>query len=357
MLLLTPGPTPVPDEIVSAMARPIVPHRGPDFTALLARVRPNLSRVFATSGPVLAFAGSGTIAMESALWSLTRPGDATCSIACGRFGERWGGGLDRFAHTFGGARAAVHGEWGSKTDLDRVADALTPETRIVTLVQSETSTGARTDLRAVAEIVRERAPEALIVADVVTGVAAIEMQMDAWGIDACVAASQKALMLPPGLGFVALSERAIERLRAGESTAPMSMDLRWRLDAYEKGTVANTPPVSLWFGLEQSLGMILAEGLAARHARVSRIASRVRAELGDMGFTPAAAEPVDSVTAAFYPDGVDDSLRAACRERGVEFSGGQDAWSGRVLRVSHMGAVDEAMTDGAMGTVRACLDR
>jgi len=357
MLLMTPGPTPVPDEIVTAMARPIVPHRGPDFAALLARVRPNLSRVFATSGPVLAFAGSGTSAMESALWSLARPGDATCSIACGRFGERWGGCLDRYAQTFGGARAAVHGEWGARTDFDRVAEALTPETQIVTLVQSETSTGAHTDLRAAAEIVRERAPEALIVADVVTGVAAIEMEMDAWGIDACVAASQKALMLPPGLGFVTLGARAIRRLRASESTAPMSMDLRWRLDAYEKGTVANTPPVSLWYGLERALEMILKEGLPARQARVSRIAERVRTELVGLGFTPAAAEPVDSVTAAFYPEGVDDSLRAACRERGVEFSGGQDAWAGRVLRISHMGAVDESMTDTALRALRACLGR
>ncbi len=355
MILLTPGPTPVPDAIVRAMAQPMLPHRGEEFGALLARVRPRLSEVFRTAGPVLAFAGSGTSAMESALWSLVRPGDATCSLACGRFGERWGASLDRYAGLMGGERARVQAPWGQPTDLGRVAEELTRETSVVTVVQSETSAGAHSDLRAVVDVVRERAPGALVVADVVTGVAAIELEMDAWGVDACVAASQKALMLPPGMGFVALGARAIERLRAGAGACPASMDLRWRLDAYENGTVANTPPVSLWYGLERSLEMVLDEGLAARWARVRGLGERVRGELTAMGFTLAAQTPVDSVTAAFYPPGVDDSLRAACRERGVTLAGGQDDWSGRLLRISHMGAVDDAMTDAGLAAIREAI--
>jgi len=352
MILLTPGPTPVPDAIVRAMAQPMLPHRGEEFGALLGRVRPRLSEVFRTAGPVVAFAGSGTSAMESALWSLARPGDATCSLACGRFGERWGASLDRFAGLFGGGRARVHAPWGETTDLGSVAEALTPETSIVTVTQSETSAGAHTDLRAVVDVVRERAPGALVVADVVTGVAAIELEMDAWGVDVCVAASQKALMLPPGMGFVALGERAVERLRTSDSACPASMDLRWRLDAYENGTVANTPPVSLWYGLERSLEMVLSEGLEARWARVRGLAERVRGELASLGFTLAARAPVESVTAAFYPDGVDDSLRAVCAARGVTLAGGQDGWRGNLIRMSHMGAVDEAMTEAGLAAIR-----
>lgn len=355
MVLLTPGPTPVPDEIVRAMARPMIPHRGEEFTALLARVRPRLGEVFRTAGPVLAFAGSGTSAMESALWSLARPGDATCSLSCGRFGERWGASLDRFGEVHGGERRRAHVAWGKATDPGAVGEALTPETAIVTVTQSETSAGAHTDLRAIVEIVRERAPEALVIADVVTGVGAIELEMDAWGVDVCVAASQKAFMLPPGMGFVAMGERAVERLRSHAGVCAASIDLRWRLDAYECGTVANTPAVAHWFGLERSLGMILDEGLEARWTRVRGLAERVRGELVSTGFRLAAEAPVDSVTGAFYPERVDDSLRAACRERGVMLAGGQDAWSGKALRFSHMGAVDEAMTEAGLAAIRDAL--
>ncbi len=355
MLLLTPGPTPVPEPVARAMTRPMLPHRGLEFSDLLARVRPLLSEVFRTKGPTLAFAGSGTSAMESALWSLASPGDATCSIACGRFGERWGGALNYLANLFNGKHTPVHSDWGKATNLNRLADALTPDTKIVVVVQSETSAAAHTDLREIVRVVRERAPKALVVADVVTGVAAIELEMDAWGIDACVAASQKALMLPPGMGLVALGERAIERLKTIEAIAPASMDLRWRLDAYERGTVANTPPMAHWFALEAALDIILSEGLETRQKRVRELAEHTRAELTKMNFTLAAENPVNSVTAAFYPEGADDSIRAACRERGVTFAGGQDHWAGKLLRISHMGAIDRAMTDRAIDVLRETL--
>jgi len=357
MILLTPGPTPVPEPVVRAMTAPIVPHRGPEFTALLARVRPGLGEVFRTRGPVLAFAGSGTLAMESAIWSLAQPGDLTCSVACGRFGERWGETLDRFAEIHGGERRRVHSRWGRATDPDRLASALDGRVRLVTVVQSETSVGGWTDLREVGAVVREHAPQALLVADVVTGLGAMELEPDAWGVDACVAASQKALMLPPGLGFVSLGERAIERLRGAESVAPRSIDLRWRLDAFEAGTVANTPPVALWYGLEASLEMILAEDLEARWDRVRRLAQACRDTLVGLGFRLAAEQPSPSVTAAFFPDGRGDEVREACRERGVVFAGGQDQWKGRVLRMSHMGAVDEAMTETALRVLSEVLSR
>lgn len=355
MILLTPGPTPVPERVRAAMAAPMVPHRGRVFSELLARVRPLLSDLFATQGPVLAFAGSGTSAMESALWSLATPGAETVSVSSGRFGERWGRSLDRIAAVVGGAHRRVHNPWGKPADLAALAEAIGPATALVTVVQSETSTGALTDLRAVARTVRAHAPGALVVADVVTGVGAIELEMDAWDLDVCVAASQKALMLPPGMGLVALGPRAVGRLEATEPIAAASGDLRWRLEAFAKGTVANTPPIAHWYGLAESLEMIFEEGLGARRRRVSALAERVRAELTEAGFTLAAREPTDSVSAVFFPEGVGDELLEACRARGVEFSGGQDAWAGRVLRFSHMGAVDEPMTEAGLTAIRESL--
>ena len=351
MLLMTPGPTPVPEAVVLAMSAPMIPHRSSEFEALLARVRPRLSEVFRTSGPVLAFAGSGTSAMESAIWSLLEPGEGSVSVSCGRFGERWGAALDRWSDLFGGARGRAHREWGSPAPVDELSATVTPETALVTVTQSETSTGGWTNLRAVIGAVRERAPEALVVADVVTGVGAIELEMEAWGVDVCVAASQKALMLPPGMGLVALGPRAIEKLRRTTSAAPTSMDLRWRLAAYENGTVANTPPMAHWFGLDAALELILTEGLPARWARVSRLAARTRERLTAIGYRLAAAAPVDSVTAAWYPYGKGDEVRQRCAQAGVVLEGGQDQWKGRVLRMSHMGAVDEAMTERALRAI------
>ncbi len=357
MILLTPGPTPVPERITRAMARQVVPHRSPEFADLLARVRPGLLEIFQTAGPVLVFPGSGTLAMESAIWSLAIPGRPTCSVSSGRFGERWGATLDRFASLFGGERRRAAAPWGKAVDPDLLAETLPPDAALVTVTQSETSAGAHTDLCEIARVVRDRAPGALLVADVVTGVGAIELRPDRWGVDACVAASQKALMLPPGLGLVSLGERAIERLGAAETVAPASIDLRWRLDAFRRGTVANTAPITLWYGLEESVRMILEEGLEARWERVRRLAERARGELAAMGFTLAAERPVQSVTAAFYPAGLGDEVRERCRERGVVFAGGQDAWAGRALRMSHMGAVDETMTETALAVLREAIDR
>ncbi len=202
---------------------------------------------------------------------------------------------------------------------------------------------------------RAIAPDALIVADTVTAVAAIELKMDYWDIDACCAASQKAFMLPPGLAFTALGPRARARLKETTPVAPASLDLRWRLDAYEKGTVANTPPVSLWFGLEKAMEIILIEGLETRWKKVQTIAEHARHELTTLGFRPVAENPVNSVTAAYYPSGTDDTLRDRCANLGVTLAGGQDQLTGKILRLSHMGAVDMHMTTQALQSIRTAL--
>jgi aspartate aminotransferase-like enzyme len=359
--LLTPGPTAVPPLVLQEMALPIIHHRTKQFQAIFAELSTMLQSVFRTSGPVLSLAGSGTTAYEAAQVSLVRPGSKALTVATGKFGERWQDIYDAYAAALGVEQVRIDLPWGEAVDPARVEQALKdhPEISVVTVVHSETSTATACDIEAIARIVSKT--DALLIVDGITSVGAMPVEMDAWGIDVLVTGSQKAMMLPPGLGFVGLGERALRRLEEVKPGPSYNLDLRKWVKSHAKNDVPFTPPVSLIRAQKVACGMILAEGLESVHRRTRGLAEATRAAFEAMGLTLASSSPSDSVTGAYYPEGVEDSkLRAAVRDKhGVHIAGGQDGrggqWKGRVFRVSHMGYVDVEDTRVALAAIESEL--
>ncbi len=365
MILLTPGPTPVPERVREAMARPMIHHRTAEFEALYAECSRGLQEVFRTKAPVVTLAGSGSAAFEAAQLSMLRAGDRVASLACGRFGERWQGTYDRWAQRFDLRHVKVNAEWGEANMEGDVERALAgcADAAAVTLVQCETSTTAVNDVRGLAAVVRKVAPQAIVIVDAISSLGAIPLETDAWGVDVVVTGSQKALMMSPGLSFVSVSGRAQERLRevsAEECAAPAYLDLRGYLKGHAKGAPPFTPAVSLWFGLREALSMILEQGVERVWAETSRRARAARAGGAALGMRPATSAPGDSVTGLVYPkagpEGVGDDVVRECARMGVRFAPGQDQWRGRMLRFSHMGAVTDADTLAGVEALARALE-
>ncbi|MGB2867002.1 MAG: aminotransferase class V-fold PLP-dependent enzyme, partial [Bacteroidota bacterium] len=213
--LFTPGPTPVPESVMLRMAEPIIHHRNPEFNEVLTRVHQNLKYLFQTSQPVLALTCSGTGGVEATFVSLFSPGDTIVSVNGGKFGERW----VKMPRVFGLNVVEIKTEWGKAPTEEQIRKALRehPNVKAVYLTHSETSTGTATDIRSLSKITRENS-EALVCVDGITAIGAHELRFDEWGIDVCVTGSQKGLMIPPGLAFVALSKRAVAAMET--STLP-----------------------------------------------------------------------------------------------------------------------------------------
>ncbi len=359
--LLTPGPTAVPEAVLLEMAEPIIHHRTKQFRTIFGEMSERLQRVFCTQGPVLTLSGSGTTSFEASLVSLTRPGSKVMTIAGGKFGERWQDIYDQYAPFLDVENIKVNVDWGSAATADQVADQLkqNPDVSIVTIVHSETSTASACDIEAIAKVVR--ATDALLVVDGITSVGAMPVEMDKWGIDVLVTGSQKAMMLPPGLGFVGLGERAIQRLKDVKPGPVYNLDLRKWLKSHADNDVPFTPPVSLIRGQRVALKMIEDEGLESVHARTAQLANAGRAAFEAMGLKLISTSPSDSVSGAYYPEGVDDSkFRGAVRDNhGVHIAGGQDGrgakWKGKIFRISHMGYVDLGDTLAALSAIEAEL--
>jgi len=333
--LMTAGPTPVPPAVSQAMAAPMLYHRAPAFAALHERVLRRLPRVFATANPVLAFAASGSGAMESAVANLLRPGTKALACAAGKFGERW----IALCEAYGADLVRHEPGWGVRLDPGEIDRRLeeNPGVEVVFATLSETSTGIVHDVRAIAEVVRRRG--ALLVVDAVSGVGAARLEQDAWGIDVVVAGSQKALMTPPGLAFASVSERALE---AASARADGRYYFDWNRTARSqaKGASPFTPAVSLFLGLDVALGMIEEEGLEevwARHDLLAR-ATRAGAHALGLDLYGDPDERSTVVTAIELPGDVDGSrVPGALRELGITANGGQDMLKGRILRIAHCG--------------------
>ena len=355
--LMTPGPTAVPEAVLQEMAIPIIHHRTKAFGEIFADLCDRLQRVFGTAGPVLPIAGSGTTAFEAAQVSLIAPDAKALTIAAGKFGERWQDIYD----AYGIEQIRIDLPWGEAVDPELVAQALSdnPEIKAVTVVHSETSTATACDVGAIARIVGQT--DALLIVDGITSVGALPFAMDDLGIDVLVTGSQKALMAPPGLGFVGLGERAIARLGAIEPANCYNLDLRKWLKSWHKRDVPFTPPVNLIRGQRVALQMIEEQGLENVWARTARLASATRSSFKAMGLELASKLPSDSVSGAYYPEGVADSaFRAALRDKhGIHIAGGQDGrgakWKGKVFRVSHMGYVDADDTLATLAAIEAEL--
>jgi aspartate aminotransferase-like enzyme len=328
----------VPPEVLAAMALPVIHHRTPQFAAVLAEVQEGLRALFGTTQEVLVLAASGTGAMEGSVTNLLSPGDEVVVVNGGKFGERW----TKICQAYGVRAHEVVVEWGRAVRPEAIAEALeaNPKARAVFVQASETSTCALHPVPAIAELTRRR--DALLVVDGITAVGVLDLPMDRLGIDVLVTGSQKALMLPPGLAFVALSERAwaaAERARLPR----FYFDFRRERKGVAERSTAWTPAISLVQGLRVALGMIVAEGLPNVYARHERLARATRAAAAALGLRLLAPEsPSPAATAILLPDGSDGAgLVRWLRDRlGVTFAGGQDRLKGKIVRIAHLGWVD-----------------
>jgi aspartate aminotransferase-like enzyme len=333
--LLTPGPAPVPSRVLLAMAQPIIHHRTPQFEQIFADAKRGLQELFQTEQDVLMLASSGTGAMEGSVTNLFNPGDEVLVVNGGKFGERWG----KIASRYGLQVTELQVEWGRSARIDDVKRLLRehPAIRGVLLQASETSTGATHPVQAVAEMTQ--GTDTLLIVDGITAVGVFDLPMDRWGIDVLITGSQKALMLPPGLSFVGLSERAWRRVAVAKLPR-FYFDFAKERDSLHKDTSAWTPAISLVVGLREALAMIHEEGLGNVFARQARLAAATRAAAAALELDLVAKDaPSPALTAIYTPPGVDGAkLVAYLRDRmGVTFAGGQEHLKGRIVRIAHLG--------------------
>jgi aspartate aminotransferase-like enzyme len=355
-LLLLPGPVPVAQPVLEAMARPMINHRGPEFAEMLGRIARSLQPVFGTKNEVVLLGSSGTGSMEAAFVNLFSPGDVVLSCPIGVFGKRFAS----IAQSYGCSVETLDTPVGFALDSQALRARLAADTgkRIagVLLTHNETSTGVQNDLAAIAPVVREHG--AITLVDSVSGLGAADFRMDDWGFDVVVTASQKAFAAPPGIAMVAASARAWDRMERSK-VARFYFDLRKARDFAKDGQTPWTPPISIVYALEVALARYHAEGVEATIERHARYAGAVRAALEALGFTILSRPGAHSVTvvAAYPPEGVDASaLLKRLRERyGVVLSGGQGELSGKIVRFGTMGDVTEGDVVGAIGAIELTL--
>jgi len=337
--LMAPGPTPVPPNVLLAMAQPMIHHRTPEYDALFAGIRAGLKRLFQTAQEVIPFASSGTGAMEAALANTLSAGDVAIVLRAGKFGERW----EEIARAFGVTVVPVTAPFGQTVAAEAIAQALRqhPAARAVLMQHSESSTGVLHDVRGMAAVTRGTG--ALCIVDAVSSLGIADLPMDAWGVDVVISGSQKGLMLPPGLSFCALSDKAWGHVK--RSTLPKYyFDLTAEAKAVSRGEAHFTPAVSIMLGLREVLHMLEAEGLANTFKRHDRLARATRAGVEALGLEVfAKATPSPALTATVAPAGVDSErvLSTYSTSHNITIAGGQGEMKGKVFRLGHMGYVAE----------------
>lgn len=335
--LLTPGPTPVPPEVLLEMAKPIIHHRTPQYQAIFKKVNEALKLVFKTSNDICIFTSSGTGAMEASVTNVLSPGDKAVVVQGGKFGERFG----EICKAYGIEFIPVNVEWGKPLDPAAVKEALqkNPGVRAVYTTLAETSTGTVNDIKSVGAIVKNY--DAVLVVDAISGLGADDLQTDAWNVDMAVSGSQKGLMIPPGLAFLAVSKKAWARVEASKLPS-----YYFNLKKYRKALKDNDTPwtsaVSLFIGLQRSLEIILGEGMEAVLARHAKMATAVREAVAALGLKVYSASPSNAVTPVNVPSGIDGELLVkTMRDKyGVTVAGGQSELKGKIFRVAHLGFME-----------------
>lgn len=334
--LLTPGPTPLPPQVLEALSRPIIHHRTTQYRALFKRVLQGLQSVMQTKQSVVVLTSSGTGAMEAAVCNLLSPGDQAITILGGKFAERW----QHLCQAFGVTAIPVNVAYGDAVDPQKVREALTqhPQAKAVFGTLCETSTGVVHDVQAVAGVVKQT--DAVLVVDGISGLGADDCKTDEWGIDILVSGSQKALMLPPGLAFMSVSEKAWKLVDQSKGSR-FYYDLRMYKKSLADDDTPFTSSVSLVVALDEALTLILETGVATVLKQCETMAKATRAGVEAMGLSLFAKRPSNGVTAVNVPSGVDGKkLTAKIQERyGVTLAGGQGEMAGKLFRVAHMGAI------------------
>ena len=356
LTLMIPGPTPVPETVLKAMGRHPIGHRSGEFQAIVRRTTEQLKWLHQTRGDVLVITGSGTAAMEAGIINTLSRGDKVICGDNGKFGERW----VKVARAYGLDVDVIKAEWGQPLDPEAFRTALEADTakaiKAVILTHSETSTGVINDLETIARHVKNHGT-ALTLADCVTSLGATDVPMDAWGLDVVASGSQKGYMLPPGLSFVAMSDRAWDAYERSD-LPKFYLDLGPYRKTAAKDSNPFTPAVNLYFGLEAALDMMQKEGLEAIFARHARHRSAAQAGMKAIGMPLFAAEGCGSpAITAVAPEGIDaEQLRKAVKEKfDILLAGGQDHLKGQVFRIGHLGFVCDRDVLTAVSAIEATL--
>jgi alanine-glyoxylate transaminase / serine-glyoxylate transaminase / serine-pyruvate transaminase len=357
--LQIPGPTNVPDRVLRAMAAPTIDHRGPEFAELALRVLDAVKPVFGTAGPVVIYPASGTGGWEAALVNTLNPGDRVLCFDTGHFATLW----RNMAVSLGLDVDFMPGDWRHGVDPDVVREKLAADTartvKAVCVVHNETSTGVTSRVPDIRAAIDDAGHPALLLVDAVSSLGAIEYRHDEWGVDVTVAGSQKGLMLPPGLGFNAVSAKALEASRT--AGLPKSFwDWKPIIEANDRGFFPYTPATNLLYGLDEALTMLAEEGLPAVHARHARHAEATRAAVRAWGLEIVCADEREfsgTVTAVQLPDGRDaDKVRELILERfDMSLGMGLGRLAGRVFRIGHLGYFNDLMLAGTLSGVQMGL--
>lgn len=354
--LFTPGPTPLLPAAQFAMAAADIHHRTPEFRALYVRVLEQLKAFVGTKNDVLLMACSGTGAMEASISNLTSPGDRVLVLSAGKFGERW----TAIAKAYGCVAEVVSAPYGETFPLDEVRKALKSDTRAVLMQATETSTGVRHDVEGVAKLLKAEKSNALLIVDAITGLGTSHLDVDGWGVDAIIGGSQKAVMIPPGLAYLSLSDRAWAAAETSKNPR-YYFDLRKERKSAQKGESAYTPAVALIAALGAALDFIAAQGggdLATGRKNLvdnaETCAAMTRAALEAMGlklFAP--GSPASAATAVYAPEGLDSG--AIVKELKTRFAAvvtnGQGEMKGQIFRIAHIGLFDYMDTIALIGAL------
>jgi len=354
--LRIPGPTPCPDEVLQAMTKQMINHRGEEFQQILNDVTVKLKQLFQTKGDVFVITSSGTGGMEAAIVNMLSPGDKVLSVSIGLFGERFAS----VAQQFGAEVIPLNYEWGKAADIDDIRRALQnePEIKAVLVTHNETSTGVTNDLASISSVVKEFGK--LLIVDAMSSLGCIDLPVDDWHCDVTVTCSQKGWMAPPGFAMVSLSPEAWQ----AHSKAKMPRfywDFTKAKSYLEKGQTPWTPGVSTMFALSTALGLVLKEGLSNRLARHARIGKFTRDGLKSLGLSLFADENYASnaVTAIAATNGLDTKrlLKIMREEHQVVLGGGQGKLDGKIFRIGHMGWVTEDDIEPVISALKVALPK
>jgi len=341
-LLMIPGPTPVPEKVLLAQAQHPIGHRSPEFSEIIGEINENLKWLHQTQQDVLTVTASGTGAMEAGIINFLSPGDRVLVGCNGKFAERWA----EMSEAFGLQTERINAEWGDPIDPEQFRKPLEADTnktiKAVIITHSETSTGVLNDLETINRHVKNHG-EALIIVDAVTSLGAVNLPIDNWGLDVVASGSQKGYMIPPGLGFIAVSDKAWQAYE----TAKLPK-FYFDLGAYRKSTAKNstpyTPPINLMFGLNVALGMMREEGLENIFARHERNTQATREAVQALGLPLLASNEVASrAVTAVAPTTVDaEKVRSVMKKQfDISLAGGQNQLKGKIFRIGHLGFVSE----------------
>jgi len=354
--LRIPGPTPVPDEVLQAMTKQMINHRGEEFGQIMTGITANLKKLFQTKGNVFLLTSSGTGGLEAAIVNILSPGDKVLSVSIGAFGERFA----TIAEQFGAEVIPLRFEWGKAADPDAIHQALQAEPGIkaVLVTHNETSTGVTNDLASISSVVKEF--DKLLLVDAISSLGSIDLPVDDWHVDVAVTGSQKGWMAPPGLAMVSLSEKAWQA-HAQARMPRFYWDFSKAKSYLEKRQTPWTPAVTAVFALSLSLEMMLKEGLASIITRHARVGKAVRDGVKSLGLSLFADENYASntITAVTSSDSLDiKKLRQILREEyQVVVGGGQQKLDGKIFRIGHLGWVDEKDVKAVMSALKMALPK